>query len=481
MDPEVGGSSPPNCTTPAIRPLRHYLERMNRVERAAAPNADQHQNVTDPVCGMTVDPRTSKRRFAYKGTAYSFCSDWCKARFEAEPEKFIAPKHHHAHAGHSHDESVPEGAVYTCPMHPEIRQIGPGSCPICGMALEPETISLDHKPDPELIDMTRRFWISLALTLPIFILDMTAHLGGMHLLPAQMANWVSFALATPVVLWGGWPFFVRGWNSLRTRHLNMFTLIAMGTGVAYVYSVVATLMPQIFPQAFRDIHGAVAVYFEAAAVITVLVLLGQVLELRARENTSGAIRALLGLAPTTARRISKDGDEDISIDAIAVGDLLRVRPGEKISIDGVVTEGSSLVDESLVTGESMPVTKNQGAQLIGGTVNQSGGLVMRAEKIGRDTMLARIVGLVGRAQRSRAPVQRLADQVEGWFVPAVIVAALIAFAAWATFGPEPRLTYALVAAVYGAHHRVSLRAGPCDSDVDHGRCRARRAQRNPDP
>ena len=341
-------------------------------------------------------------------------------------------------------------------MHPEVRQVGPGNCPKCGMALEPETITLDHKPDPELIDMTRRFWMSLALTLPIFILDMTAHFGGMNLLPSQMTNWVSFTLATPVVLWGGWPFFVRGWNSLVTRNLNMFTLIAMGTGVAYVYSVVATVLPQIFPQAFRDMNGAVAVYFEAAAVITVLVLLGQMLELRARENTSGAIRALLGLAPTTARRISKDGDEDVAIDAIVVGDLLRVRPGEKIPIDGVVAEGSSLVDESLVTGESMPVSKNNGAQLIGGTVNQSGGLVMRAEKIGRDTMLARIVDLVGRAQRSRAPVQRLADQVAGWFVPAVIVAALVAFAAWATFGPEPRLTYALVAAV-----TVLIIACPC--------------------
>jgi Cu+-exporting ATPase len=418
----------------------------------------QAGHVTDPVCGITVDPHTSKRRFPYKGTEYFFCSDRCKARFEAEPEKFLAPKHDHTHAGHSHshDEKVPEGAIYTCPMHPEVRQVGPGSCPKCGMALEPETISLDDKTDPELIDMTRRFWATLVLTLPVFVLDMTAHFGGMHLLPAQMANWISFALATPVVLWGGWPFFVRGWNSLRTRHLNMFTLIAMGTGVAYIYSVMATLMPQIFPPAFRDVYGAVAVYFEAAAVITVLVLLGQVLELRARENTSGAIRALLGLAPTTARRIGVSGDEDISIDAIAVGDLLRVRPGEKIPIDGVVTEGSSLVDESLVTGESMPASKSKGAQLIGGTVNQSGGLVMRAEKIGSDTMLARIVDLVGRAQRSRAPVQRLADQVAGRFVPAVIVAALVAFAAWATFGPEPRLTYALVAAV-----TVLIIACPC--------------------
>lgn len=410
--------------------------------------------VLDPVCRMKVDPRTSKRRFTYKGDEYFFCSDRCKARFETEPETFLAPKHDHS--AHAHNDHASSGATYTCPMHPEVRQIGPGSCPKCGMALEPETVSLHDKPDPELIDMTRRFWVSLVLTLPVFVLDMTAHLGGVHLLPTQTMNWISFALATPVVLWGGWPFFVRGWNSLRTRNLNMFTLIAMGTGVAYLYSVIATVMPQWFPRAFRDMHGAVAVYFEAAAVITVLVLLGQVLELRAREKTSGAIRALLGLAPKTARRIGTNGDEDVAIDTIAVGDLLRVRPGEKIPIDGVVTEGVSLVDESLVTGEAMPVAKKQGEQLIGGTVNQSGGLVMRAEKIGRDTMLARIVDLVARAQRSRAPVQRLADQVSGWFVPAVIAAALLAFAAWATFGPEPRFAYALVAAV-----TVLIIACPC--------------------
>jgi Cu+-exporting ATPase len=399
---------------------------------------------------MRVDPLTTKHRLDYKGQDYFFCSGRCRTRFEAEPEKFLAPK------PSAPEEKLPEGTVYTCPMHPEVRQVGPGSCPICGMALEPETVSLDDKPDPELIDMTRRFWIALALTLPVFVIDMAAHLGGMHLLPAQTSNWLSFALATPVVLWAGWPFFERGWQSVKTRNLNMFTLIAMGTGVAYVYSVVTTLAPQVFPDAFRDHHGAVAVYFEAAAVITVLVLLGQVLELRARAQTSGAIRALLGLAPKTARRISPAGDEDIDIDAIAVGDLLRVRPGEKIPIDGVVTEGSSLVDESLVTGESMPVKKAVGTQVIGGTVNQSGGLVIRAEKIGRDTMLARIVDLVARAQRSRAPVQRLADHVAGWFVPVVIAVAVAAFAAWAVFGPEPRFTYALVAAV-----TVLIIACPC--------------------
>ncbi len=341
-------------------------------------------------------------------------------------------------------------------MHPEVRQVGPGSCPICGMALEPEQVSLDDAPDPELIDMTRRFWIALALTVPVFALEMGRHLGLMHLVPPLWSNWISLVLATPVVLWAGAPFFVRGWVSLRTRNLNMFTLIAMGTGVAWLYSVVGTLAPQLFPPAFRDMHGAVAVYFEAAAVITVLVLLGQVLELRARARTSGAIRALLGLAPKTARRITDHGDEEVAIDAITVGDLLRVRPGEKIPVDGAVTEGSSFVDESMVTGESMPAAKAPGAQVIGGTVNQRGGLVVRAARVGRDTMLARIVDMVARAQRSQAPIQRLADRVAGWFVPAVIAAALLAFAAWMLFGPEPRLTFGLVAAV-----TVLIIACPC--------------------
>jgi Cu+-exporting ATPase len=427
-----------------------------------------HVHATDPVCGMSVDPQTAKHRFAYKGRDYFFCSGRCRERFEAVPDKFLQPK--------PPEPAAPAGAIYTCPMHPQIRQTGPGSCPICGMALEPEQVSLDDAPDPELIDMTRRFWIALALTLPVFILDMGGHLGGMHLLPANWSNWISFALATPVVLWAGAPFFARGWRSLGldpekwfsgfrtrsspnkkiTRNLNMFTLIAMGTGVAWAYSVVGTFVPQAFPPAFRDMHGAVAVYFEAAAVITVLVLLGQVLELRAREKTSGAIRALLGLAPKTARRITEHGDEDVALDAIAVGDLLRVRPGEKIPVDGVVAQGRSSVDESMVTGESMPSGKAEGARVIGGTVNQNGGLVVRAEKVGRDTMLARIVDMVARAQRSRAPIQRLADQVAGWFVPAVIAAALLAFAAWATFGPEPRFTFGLVAAV-----TVLIIACPC--------------------
>jgi Cu+-exporting ATPase len=402
----------------------------------------------DPVCGMTVNPATAKHRFSYKGQDYFFCAARCRERFEAEPEKFLRPK--------EPEPAAPAGAIYTCPMHPEVRQVGPGSCPICGMALEPEQVSLDQAPDPELIDMTRRFWIALVLTLPVLVIEMGSHLGLGHLVPPMWSNWISFALSTPVVLWAGAPFFARGWRSLETRHLNMFTLIAMGTGVAWLYSVVGTLAPQWFPPAFRDMHGMVAVYFEAAAVITVLVLLGQVLELRARERTSGAIRALLGLAPKIARRITDHGDEDVAIDAIKVGDRLRVRPGEKIPVDGLVTEGRSFVDESMVTGESMPVSKAEGDKVIGGTVNQSGGLVLRADKVGRDTMLARIVDMVARAQRSRAPIQRLADRVAGWFVPAVIAAALLAFVVWMTFGPEPRFTFGMVAAV-----TVLIIACPC--------------------
>lgn len=407
--------------------------------------------VTDPVCGMTVDPATAKHRFSYRGQDYFFCSARCRTRFEAEPEKFLEPK-----ASKQPEPAAPAGTIYTCPMHPEVRQVGPGSCPICGMALEPEQVSLDDAPDPELADMTRRFWIALVLTLPVFAIEMGSHLGLAHLAPPTWSNWIELVLSTPVVLWAGAPFFVRGWRSVLTRHLNMFTLIAMGTGVAWAYSVIATLAPHWFPPAFRDMHGNVAVYFEAAAVITVLVLLGQVLELRARARTSGAIRALLGLAPKTARRITAHGDEDVAIDAIATGDRLRVRPGEKIPVDSVVTEGRSFVDESMVTGESMPVPKAEADRVIGGTVNQSGGLVLRAEKVGRDTMLARIVDMVARAQRSRAPIQRLADQVAGWFVPVVIAAAVLAFAAWMIFGPEPRFTFAMVAAV-----TVLIIACPC--------------------
>jgi P-type Cu+ transporter len=412
----------------------------------------------DPVCGMKVKRATAKHRFEYQGNEYLFCCARCRERFQTDPESFLKPKESEQKQGAAKrpEPAAMPGAIYTCPMDPEVRQIGPGTCPICGMALEPEQVSLDQGSDPELAAMTRRFWISLALTVPVFAIEMGRHLGLMHQLSPVWSSWISFLLSTPVVLWMGAPFFVRGWRSVVSGHLNMFTLIAMGTGVAYLYSVVGTVAPQAFPTGFRDAHGAVAVYFEAAAVITVLVLLGQVLELRARERTSGAIRALLGLAPKTARRITDRGDEDVAIDAIAAGDRLRVRPGEKIPVDGRVTEGNSFVDESMVTGEPMPVAKAEGARVIGGTVNQHGALVLQAEQVGRDTMLARIVDMVAKAQRSRAPIQRLADRVSGWFVPAVLASALIAFAAWVMFGPEPRFTFGLVAAV-----TVLIIACPC--------------------
>jgi Cu+-exporting ATPase len=348
--------------------------------------------------------------------------------------------------------------IYTCPMHPEIRQLGPGFCPICGMALEPVTGTPDSGSSEELVDMTRRFWISFALTLPVFALEMGGHLTGlMMLIGRPMSNWIQFALATPVVLWGGWPFFARGWASLRTAKLNMFTLIAMGVGVAWVYSLVAVFVPHVFPPAFREMGGAVPVYFEAAAVITVLVLLGQVLELRARERTSGAIKALLDLAPKTARRLRDDGsDEEVTLDLIRVGDRLRVRPGEKVPVDGELIHGRVSIDESLVTGESMPVTKEPGGKVIAGSLNKTGSFVMRADKVGAETLLSRIVQMVAEAQRSRAPIQRMADQVSAWFVPAVILVGLVAAVAWAVAGPEPRFAYALVAAV-----SVLIIACPC--------------------
>lgn len=403
----------------------------------------------DPVCGMTVDPHTAKHKAEHNGHSYYFCSAGCRTKFVADPQKYL---------GEREPEPVIEGAIYTCPMHPEIRQVGPGACPICGMALEPEMVSADSGPNPELADMTRRFWIGLVLTIPVFLLEMGGHLTQLHmLLGKDLSNWLQLVLATPVVLWAGAPFFVRGWQSLMTRNLNMFTLIAIGTGMAWLYSVVAVLLPGVFPPTFRDSEGAVAVYFEAAAVITVLVLLGQVLELRAREATSGAIKALLDLAPKTARRVRDDGsDEEVSLDDVHAGDKLRVRPGDKVPVDGIVLEGRSALDESMVTGESMPVTKEKDARVIGGTLNTTGSFVMRADKIGSDTLLAQIVQMVATAQRSRAPIQRLADQVAGWFVPAVIAVALVAFGAWAAFGPEPRFAFGLVAAV-----SVLIIACPC--------------------
>ncbi|MBJ6126864.1 heavy metal translocating P-type ATPase [Microvirga splendida] len=415
------------------------------------PTADAGK-VKDPVCGMMVDPHQTTHRAQYEGKPYHFCSSGCQSKFMAEPAKYVEP------ATARKAEAVPEGTIYTCPMHPQIRQAGPGSCPICGMALEPVLATAETGPSHELVDMTRRFWIGLALSLPVVALEMGGHLTGLgHYISQQTSNWIQMLLATPVVLWAGWPFFVRGWQSVVTRNLNMFTLIAMGTGVAWIYSMVATLAPDVFPAAFRGHDGSVAVYFEAASVITVLVLLGQVLELRARETTSGAIRALLNLAPKTARKILPDGTEqEVQLDTVQAGDRLRVRPGEKVPVDGAVLEGRSSVDESMVTGESMPVTKEVGAKVIGGTMNQSGGLVIEAQKVGRDTMLSQIVQLVAEAQRSRAPIQRLADQVSGYFVPAVIGVAVLAFIAWAIWGPEPQFSYGLVAAV-----AVLIIACPC--------------------
>lgn len=456
--------------------------------------------VKDPVCGMTVDPATAAHSIDLAGSTYYFCCANCKRKFGENPGAYL-----HFYESNQISKPVlsanevrsgstphttyvcpmcsevrqpkagpcpkcgmtlePEAPVvvnrveYTCPMHPEIVRPGPGSCPICGMALEPRTVSAQEEENPELRDMTRRFWISLALTAPLFAVAMADMWPGMpaqHLFPAGWLPWIELVLATPVVLWGGWPFFQRGWASIVNRSTNMFTLIAMGTGVAYLYSLVATAFPQIFPASFREMSGTPPVYFEAAAAITTLVLLGQVLELRARSHTGAAIRALLNLSPQTARLLQNGEEKDVSLGHIQPGDRLRVRPGEKIPVDGVVLEGTSSVDESMITGESLPVKKEPGGQVIGATVNGSGSFIMRAERVGSETMLAQIVQLVSKAQRSRAPIQRLADRVAGWFVPIVIAIAVLTFLVWALVGPEPRLAHALVNAV-----AVLIIACPC--------------------
>ena len=413
------------------------------------------QEVVDPVCGMTISPSDSVGEVEHRGHTYYFCNESCLERFKENPETFVGAG---ADPATSRAAADPH-AEYTCPMHPDIRQIGPGSCPICGMALEPVNVSLEELPNDELDDMTWRFRWSLALTLPILLVMIDEFLPGRPLharVDAGVLNWIELALATPVVVWGGWPFFVRGWASLVSRHFNMFTLIALGVGAAYAFSVVATLAPGIFPHSFR-MGGAVAVYFEPAAAIVVLVLLGQVLELRARSRTSAAIRNLLGLAPKTARRIDRDGTErEVPLADVHVHDPLRVRPGERIPVDGVVLEGATSVDESMVTGEPIPVEKHPGDPVTGGTVNGTGTVVMRAIRVGADTLLAQIVRLVSEAQRSRAPIQRLADVVSGWFVPLVVVVAIITFFVWAAVGPEPRLAYALVNAI-----AVLIIACPC--------------------
>jgi Cu+-exporting ATPase len=455
--------------------------------------------VTDPVCGMQVEPQSAAGGSAnHAGQTYYFCSVHCRQAFEKEPTRFLA-RAAGADSGVKHSAATPSGrapaAMFVCPMHPEVRQQGPGSCPkcgmalepelpgpaarteyvcpmhpeivrsepgscpICGMALEPRTVSLDDGDNPELVDMQRRFWIGTVLTLPLALLAMTDLIPGRpvhHALGDQTVNWIQLALATPVTLWAGWPFFERAWASLVHRSANMFTLIALGTATAWGYSVVATIWPGLLPASLRH-GGAIPVYFEAAAVITVLVLLGQVLELKARSRTSGAIKALLGLAPKTARRLAEDGTEtDVTIEHIQLGDRLRVRPGERVPVDGVVQEGKSVVDESMITGEPIPVEKMKDARVTAGTVNGTGMLIIRAERVGSDTLLAQIVRMVGEAQRSRAPIQRLADAVSGWFVPAVIAAAIVTFVVWILAGPEPRLAYALVNAV-----AVLIIACPC--------------------
>ncbi len=427
----------------------------------------------DPVCGMTVDPKTAKYSSEYSGTTYYFCAQGCKKRFDANPEQFLskqvdAEQHHFQHENLFTVLQTPpiptnkpesQEKIYTCPMHPEIVRNTPGSCPICGMALELKTVTAEEEHNPELIDMSRRFWISVGLTIPILTLAMSEMLLGQsfqHVLSMQTMIWIQFVLVTPVVLWCGFPFFERAWASILNRSLNMFTLIAIGVGTAYFYSVVAALLPDVFPSSFRSHDGSVAVYFEAAAIITTLVLLGQVLELRARSQTSSAIKSLLRLAPKTARLINNGNETDIPLEHVQPGDRLRVRPGEKVPVDGIVIEGTSSVDESMITGEPIPIEKTSHARVVGGTVNGTGSFIMKAERVGRATLLAQIVQSVSEAQRSRAPIQRLADVVSSYFVPAVVVVAIATFIIWSLIGPEPRMAYALVNAV-----AVLIIACPC--------------------
>jgi Cu+-exporting ATPase len=416
--------------------------------------ADLDGPAKDPVCGMSVDPASAPARREHAGETYLFCSKRCAERFDAAPENYLDGRQEPA-------RSDSDDRIYTCPMHPEIEQVGPGDCPICGMALEPKTVSAeDEGPSEELRDMTWRFWISAALSLPLLVWVMGDHLLGLdlgHAIPRGLAHWIQLAIASPVVVWAGWPIFKRCWTSFLRMSPNMWTLIGIGVGAAYLYSVVATVAPGIFPEAFRGPEGQVDVYFEAAAVIIALVLLGQVLEIRARERTSGAIKALLGLAPKTARRVRADGsDEEVPLDEVQVGDRLRVRPGDKIPVDGEVLEGRSTVDESMLTGEPVPVEKGPGDKVTAGTLNQSGSFVFRAERVGNETMLAQIVQMVAEAQRSRAPIQRLVDVVASYFVPAVVAVAILAFIAWSIFGPPPSMAYGLVAAV-----SVLIIACPC--------------------
>ena len=413
----------------------------------------------DPVCGMTVNPDSAAGSFEYQGKTYYFCGTHCLHRFREDPESFLA-KPMSQPIGITRQPEAKVAQKYTCPMHPEIVRDGPGSCPICGMALEPMTASLEEEENPELADMTRRFWIAVVLSIPVLALGMSDLIPGQplqQLIPMSMLAWVQLILATPVVLWAGWPFFVRAWQSVVNRSLNMFTLIGLGVGVGYLFSVIAVILPGIFPASFRDPEGNVPVYFEAAAVIVTLVLLGQVLELRARSQTGAAIKELLGLAPKTARRINENGnEEDVPLEHVHAGDRLRVRPGEKVPVDGVVLEGSSAIDESMITGEPIPVEKHVNDRVVGATINGTGSFVMRAERVGSETLLAQIVQMVAEAQRSRAPIQKLADVVSSYFVPAVVIIAVITFVVWSIWGPEPRMAHGLVNAV-----AVLIIACPC--------------------
>jgi Cu+-exporting ATPase len=442
------------CRAKFVADPARYLEPAAEAAAPAAAHAccgggNPSGTVKDPVCGMDVDPQATAHHADHAGHEYHFCSAGCRAKFVAAPEAYLSGE------PRPMPQATP-GAMWTCPMHPEIRQEGPGTCPICGMALEPEEPSLDDAPNPELVDFTRRTWVAGTLAVPLLLVSMVAEMLGLHFVPAAWNPWVQLALAAPIVLWAGWPFFERGWSSVRTRNLNMFTLVAIGVGAAFLYSLVATVVPQLFPPTFR-MHGMVPVYYEAAGVVVTLVLLGQVLELRARAATGRAIRALMNLAPKTARRLGVDGSEvEIDLSEVVTGDRLRVRPGEAIPVDGAVVEGRSAVDESMLTGEPAPVAKEPGGKLTGGTVNTTGSLVMEAQAIGSDTVLARIVRMVAEAQRSRAPIQAVADRISGWFVPLVVAVAVATFVVWNLVGPEPRFGHALLNAI-----AVLIIACPC--------------------
>ena len=445
-------AAPSSCCadgSAAAAPVEHHHAKPGGC-CSGGTTGDTAETVKDPVCGMTVDPAKTAHHAEHDGHAYHFCSAGCRTKFVANPDAYLSGKPHP-------EPTATPGAMWTCPMHPEIRQERPGTCPICGMALEPEEPSLDDAPNPELVDFTRRLWVAGALTIPLLIVSMFAEMLKIHVVSPAASPWVQLALTAPIVLWAGCPFFQRGWTSLRTRHLNMFTLIALGVGAAFLYSLVATLAPGIFPATFRMHGGMVPVYYEAAGVVVTLVLLGQVLELRARAATGRAIRALMDLAPKTARRLRLDGtEEEVGLADVAAGDRLRVRPGEAIPVDGVVVEGRSSVDESMLTGEPAPVLKEVDAPVTGGTVNGTGSLVMEARAVGSDTMLARIVRMVAEAQRSRAPIQAVADRVSGWFVPLVVLISIATLVVWSLVGPEPRLGHALLNAI-----AVLVIACPC--------------------